>query len=156
MATENIHFDCYVDHRETIPFDEIVLYSGWLAASSTIIVHYLSDHVMHKFGYQQTITHMPSDPVIIAMTYWQLDEVFVDWEHHMVPNEAQTTRLEVDWSCVDGYITWYYKVSHPYMFPTAPGSPPRPTHEKILRVHQAQIDHTEDVLPRCREITDMT
>lgn len=43
-----------------------------------------------------------------------------------------------------------------YMLPTAPGSPPRPAHEEILRTHQAQMDHTYDVLPRCREIADMS
>src|SRR4051812_45172878 len=40
-------------------------------------------------------------------------------------------------------------------FPPAPGSPSIPVHKKILRAPQAQMDHTRDVLPRCREIADM-
>ncbi|XP_058742319.1 uncharacterized protein LOC131614782 [Vicia villosa] len=99
MATEDIHFDYYGDHHETVPFDEIALYSRWLASSSTII----------------------------------LDEVFADWEHHMVLAEARETTSEKDLSCVEGYITWYYRISHTYMLPTAPGSPSRPAHKEILQ-----------------------
>ncbi|XP_058760961.1 uncharacterized protein LOC131634322 [Vicia villosa] len=122
MADEDIHLECYVDHCETVRFDKIILYSGWLAATSTIIVRYLPKCVMGQFGYQQTIPRLPSDSGPIAMTRRQLDEIFVDWEHHLVPAEARATTSERDWSCVDGYITWYYRVLHPYMLPTAPGS----------------------------------
>ncbi|XP_058784587.1 uncharacterized protein LOC131659411 [Vicia villosa] len=72
----------------------------------------------------------------------------------MVPEEARATRAESDWSCVEGYITWYYRVSHPYMLPAAPRDPPRPAHEEILQTHQAEMDNTHDLLPRCREIAD--
>ncbi|XP_058777070.1 uncharacterized protein LOC131651420 [Vicia villosa] len=105
MAAEDIHFDCYTDHHETVPFDEIVLYCVWLDANSTIIVRYLLKRVMRQFGYQQTIPRLPSDSAPIAMTRWQLEEVFADWKHHLVPAEARETTSERDWSCVDGYIT---------------------------------------------------
>lgn len=32
------------------------------------------------------------------------------------------------WHYVDGYMTWFYIVSHPVMTPDAPGRPPRPAH----------------------------
>ncbi|XP_058783156.1 uncharacterized protein LOC131657814 [Vicia villosa] len=51
MAYEDVHYDCYAEHRETIFFDEITLYSGWLAARSTIIVRYLLERIMRQFGY---------------------------------------------------------------------------------------------------------
>ncbi|XP_058749189.1 uncharacterized protein LOC131622176 [Vicia villosa] len=70
----------------------------------------------------------------------------------MVPEEVLATRAESDWSCVDGYITWYYRVLHPYMFPVALGDPSRPAHEEILRTHQAEMDHTQDILLRYRQI----
>ncbi|XP_058732877.1 uncharacterized protein LOC131604458 [Vicia villosa] len=96
-----------------------------------------ADHqcVMRQSGYQQTIPRHPSISAPIAMTHRQLDDVFVDFEHHMVPDEARATKSDVDWSCVDGYITWYYRVSYPYLIPTAPRSPPRPAHEEILQTH---------------------
>ncbi|XP_058761122.1 uncharacterized protein LOC131634468 [Vicia villosa] len=132
MTVENVYYDCYADHRETILFDEIVLYSRWLAASSTIIVRYLPERVVRQFDYQHTIPRQPSDSALIAMTRRRLDEVFANWDHHMVPAEARATTSERDWSCVDGYITSYYRVSHLYMLPTAPRSPPRPAHKEIL------------------------
>ncbi|XP_058782441.1 uncharacterized protein LOC131656893 [Vicia villosa] len=105
MATEDVRYDCYADHRETVSWDDIALYSGWLAVSSTIIVHYLSERIMRQFGYQQTIPRDPIVSVPIAMTRRQLDDVFADWEHHMVLNKTLATRSEVDWNCVDEYIT---------------------------------------------------
>ncbi|XP_058761987.1 uncharacterized protein LOC131635382 [Vicia villosa] len=105
MAAEDIHFECYADHCETMPFDEIVLYSGWLDASSTIIVCYLPERIMRQFGYQQMIPRHPYESAPIAMTRRHLDEVFAFWEHHLVPAEARATTLERDWSCVEGYIT---------------------------------------------------
>ncbi|XP_058733393.1 uncharacterized protein LOC131605002 [Vicia villosa] len=155
MAAEDFRYKFYDDHRETVLWDDIALYSGWLAAISTIIVRYLLERVMRQFSYQQTISRHPSDSAYIAMTSQQLDDVFVDWEHHIVPDEARETRSEVDWSYVNGYINWYYRVSHSYMIPTAPGSPPRPAHEEILRTYQTQLNHTQDVLPWCRQIADM-
>ncbi|XP_058751984.1 protein MAINTENANCE OF MERISTEMS-like [Vicia villosa] len=91
MATEDIRYGCYAAPRETVPFGEIALYSRWLAASSTIVVRYLSDQVMRQFGYEQTIPRDPSVLAPIAMTRMQLEEVFADWEHHMVPEEARAT-----------------------------------------------------------------
>ncbi|XP_058775726.1 uncharacterized protein LOC131650002 [Vicia villosa] len=154
IAAENVRYDCYAEHRETVPFDEIAMYFGWFAVSSTIIVCYLPEHVMRQFGYAQTMPHNPTVSAPITMTRRQLDEVFADKEHHMVPEEARATRAENDWSCVEGYITWYYRVSHPYMIPAAHGDPPRPAHEEILQAHQAELDHTHDLLPRCRQIAD--
>ncbi|XP_058727161.1 protein MAIN-LIKE 1-like [Vicia villosa] len=46
MAAEDIHYECYADHCEKVPFDEIALYSGWLASSLTIIVRYLPERVI--------------------------------------------------------------------------------------------------------------
>ncbi|XP_058727226.1 uncharacterized protein LOC131598662 [Vicia villosa] len=37
MAVEDVRYDCYAYDCEMVPFDEKTLYSGWLAASSTII-----------------------------------------------------------------------------------------------------------------------
>ncbi|XP_058733124.1 uncharacterized protein LOC131604718 [Vicia villosa] len=93
MAVEDVRYDCYADHRETVPFDEITLYSRWLAASSTIIVRYLLECVMRQFGYTQTIPHDPTVSALIAMTRRKLDEFFPNWEHHMVPEEAQAVLI---------------------------------------------------------------
>ncbi|XP_058783539.1 uncharacterized protein LOC131658223 [Vicia villosa] len=111
MATVDIRYDCYAVHRETVPWDDIALYSRWLACSSTITVRYLPERVMRQFGYRQTIPRHPFVFAPILMTLRQIDEAFADFEHHMVPEEAQATRPEVDWSRADEYITWYFTVS---------------------------------------------
>ncbi|XP_058748419.1 uncharacterized protein LOC131621398 [Vicia villosa] len=106
IAAEDIKYYCNAEHREMVPFDEIVLYPGWLAASSTIVVRYLPKRVMREIGYEQ----IPRDPTVstpIAMTRRKLDEVFADLEHHMVPKEAWAMLEEHDWRCTEGYISWY-------------------------------------------------
>ncbi|XP_058732825.1 uncharacterized protein LOC131604401 [Vicia villosa] len=127
MAAEDNRYCCYDEHRVAVPFDEICMYSVWLAVSSTIVVRYLPERVMRQFREQR----IPRDPRVsapIAMIRRQLDEVFADWEHHMVLEEARATLAEHNWSCVEGYITWYYRVSHPYMLSAAEGVlPNQPT-----------------------------
>lgn len=46
LVAEDMHFNNYVDHRETWPFDEIVIYSGWLACGSCLNVPHLPECVM--------------------------------------------------------------------------------------------------------------
>ncbi|XP_058765901.1 uncharacterized protein LOC131639419 [Vicia villosa] len=128
MVAEDIRYDCYAPHRETIMWDDIALYSGWLAASSIIIVRYLPERVMWQFGYCQTI---PRDPFVsspILMIRRQIDKGLCRLGASYVPDEAQATKLERDLSCADGYITWYFTVSQIYMIPIAVGSPSRPAH----------------------------
>ena len=152
LAAEDIRYDVYADHRGTRPFDDISLFSGWLACSSTITVPYLPERVMRQFGYTQTIPRHPAVSAPLGLTRREIDDIFADYEHHLVPEEARATTAPTDWACADGYISWFFTVSHPYMVPTAPGSPPRPAHQEILEEQQSQMDHTQDVLPRCRRI----
>ncbi|CAL5202105.1 unnamed protein product [Lathyrus oleraceus] len=41
LVAEDMHFNNYVDHRETQPFNDIVLYSGWLACGSRLTFPHL-------------------------------------------------------------------------------------------------------------------
>ncbi|XP_058774394.1 uncharacterized protein LOC131648676 [Vicia villosa] len=91
MFVEDTRYDCYVAHRDTVPWDDGALYSGWLACSSTIIVRYFSERVMRQFDYCQTIPHHPSVSAPTLMTRQHIDEAFVDFEHHMVSDEARAT-----------------------------------------------------------------
>ncbi|XP_058769105.1 uncharacterized protein LOC131642974 [Vicia villosa] len=56
----------------------------------------MSQRIIRQFCYQQTLPRHPYESSPIAMTRRQLDEVFVDWEHHFVPVEAQATTSETD------------------------------------------------------------
>lgn len=104
MIAEDIHFNTYVDHRETRPFDDIVLYSGWLASSSRLTFPHLPEHVMRQSGYTQTILRHHVIFVSSTMTRKDMDVMFDDYLSHPVPEEARGTIAESDWSYVDGYI----------------------------------------------------
>lgn len=50
----------------------------------------------------------------------------------MISEEAHSTIAKSDWSYVDGYIRWFFRVSHMYMMQVAPRDPPNPPHQEIL------------------------
>ena len=81
--------------------------------------------------------------------------MFNDYLSHLVQEEAQSTINKSDWSYVNEYIRWFFKVSHPYMVQTSPEDPPRPSHQEKLEEEQTQLDNAHDVLLRCRRIMEI-
>ena len=65
----------------------------------------------------------------------------------MVLEEARMMQAPISWHCVEGYVTWFYTVSHPIMTLDALGRPPRPAHEDILDNQHTQDDHAPNVFP---------
>lgn len=59
LVVNDTHFNIYVDHCDMLPFEEIVLYSGWLACRSCLTTPYLFERIMQKFGYTKTILKHP-------------------------------------------------------------------------------------------------
>ncbi|KAI5443435.1 hypothetical protein KIW84_012178 [Lathyrus oleraceus] len=51
LVSEDMHFNIYVDHRQTRPFDEIVLYFGWLACGSRLTTPHLPESVKRLLDY---------------------------------------------------------------------------------------------------------
>ncbi|XP_050897899.1 uncharacterized protein LOC127104788 [Lathyrus oleraceus] len=84
LVTEDMHFNSYADHCETQPFDEIVLYFGWLACGSHLTTTHLPEHVMRKFGYTQTIPKHPVVSTPPTLTCRQMNDMFDDYESHLV------------------------------------------------------------------------
>ncbi|XP_050889925.1 uncharacterized protein LOC127095253 [Lathyrus oleraceus] len=123
-----MHFNSYVNHCETQPFDDIVLYSGWLACGSRLTAPYLPECVTRQFGYTQTIPKHPGVSAPPATTHRDMDAMFDDYQSHLVPEEAQSTIIDSDWNCVDMYIKWFFRASLLYMVQVAPGYPPRLAH----------------------------
>ncbi|XP_058783873.1 uncharacterized protein LOC131658616 [Vicia villosa] len=104
LVEEDVHFHSYVDHHETIPFDDIVLYSKWLTSGSRLTSLYLPECVMRQFGYMQ---YIPKDSYVSAPPSAKridMNAMFGDYVNHLVPDEAQNIIVEYDWSYVDGYI----------------------------------------------------
>lgn len=89
------------------------------------------------------------------MTHRDMDDIFYDCLNHLVSEEAQSTISESDWSYVDGYVRWFFRVSYPYMIQDAQGNPLRHAHHKILEDERARADYAIDVLPRCHRIMEI-
>lgn len=66
-----------------------------------------------------------------------MDIMFDNYESQLLLEEARCTIAESDWSYVDRYVRWFFRVSHPYMVEAALGDPPVPGHQKLL-----EEDHT--------------
>ncbi|XP_050912563.1 protein MAINTENANCE OF MERISTEMS [Lathyrus oleraceus] len=117
----------FEDHRAWRVFDEICLYRGCLKWGETV-VPYLPDRCLRQFGYRQ---YVPSPPLDCMMA----TDIDVDWisYHQSVvdvigSSSVATTPSEV----VDGYLEWYYRVSHPRLVPPhrdAPREVPVPVYD---------------------------
>ncbi|KAI5395778.1 hypothetical protein KIW84_062093 [Lathyrus oleraceus] len=79
----------FEDHRAWRQFDELCLYRGCLKWGDTV-VPYLPDKCLRQFEYRQ---YFPSPPL----------------------DSMMETDIDVDW--IDGYLEWYYCVSHPRLVP---------------------------------------
>ncbi|XP_058772604.1 uncharacterized protein LOC131646596 [Vicia villosa] len=107
---------------------------------------------MQQFGRVQMIPRSPFKVAPETVTRRELTAIFKDWVHHLVPEEYRCMRATHSWHCVDGYVTWFFKVSHPIMTPDAPGRPPGPAHEELLENQQVEDDHVTDLLSICQRI----
>ncbi|XP_058780319.1 uncharacterized protein LOC131653945 [Vicia villosa] len=116
------------------------------------MVKYLPERCMRQFGRVQMIARSPFEAAPDTVTRVSLTPIFKDWAHHLVPEEYRRTVATQAWHCVDGYVTWFYRVSHPLMTPDAPGDPPMPAHEEILEKQHAEDDHATELLPVCQRI----
>ncbi|KAI5416911.1 hypothetical protein KIW84_041784 [Lathyrus oleraceus] len=117
----------FEDHRAWRVFDEICLYRGCLKWGETV-VPYLPDRCLRQFGYRQYVPSPPLDCMMVT-------DIDVDWisYHQSVvdvigSSSVATTPSEVE----DGYLEWYYRVSHPRLVPPhrdAPREVPVPVYD---------------------------
>lgn len=81
--------------------------------------------------------------------------MFDGYESHLVSKETQNTIAESDWSYVDMYMKWFFRVSYPYIVQAALGDPPRSAHQEILQDGQTHLYHADDVLPKYHRIVEI-
>lgn len=55
LVVEDMHFNSYVDHCHTRPFEKIMLYSRCLTCGPCPTAHHLPERAMRQFGYTQSI-----------------------------------------------------------------------------------------------------
>nr|XP_004487867.1 protein MAIN-LIKE 1-like [Cicer arietinum] len=83
------------DENAVTRFQSISLFTGYIRWCFTMVM-YLSERCIRQFGYTQ---HIPPTPLMLVAR-----DVDVEWTAY--PHE-----------CVEGYIQWYYRISHPRMIP---------------------------------------
>jgi hypothetical protein len=97
----------FEDHRAWRQFDEMCLYRGCLKWGDTV-VPYLPDRCLRQFGYKK---YVPSPPLDCMMA----TDTDIDWigYHQSVIVMIRLTTLATTPSDIeDGYLEWYYCVSH--------------------------------------------
>ena len=84
-----------------------------------------------------------------------MDDLFDNFENHLVPDEASSTVALDDLSYEYNYMIWFFRVFHLYMIEDALENPPMPAHHEILEEEEPMRDHAHDVLRRCRHIMEL-
>ncbi|XP_058760152.1 protein MAIN-LIKE 1-like [Vicia villosa] len=106
----------FEDHRPHIAFNELSLYRGFLVWGD-IHVLYLPDRCLRQFGIRQYIPPAPPADTLSN------DEIAVEWigYHQSVTDVIRGTEaVGYPHETVDGYLEWYYRVSHPQVVPPPP------------------------------------
>lgn len=70
---------------------------------------------MRHFGYTHTISGHSVVFVPPTLKRRQIDDIFDDYESHLVPDEAWSILVVSNWSYVEGHIKWFFRVSYSYM-----------------------------------------
>jgi hypothetical protein len=111
-ACYDVDWACYDEHRQICPLQPISLYFGWIRCGH-IKVRYLPERVLRQLCYVQTIPRPPAHSVAVATT--QIDFLFVHFMNQVLTAHELGTRALYLWLTTPDYITWYMKISHPYL-----------------------------------------
>ncbi|KAI5396362.1 hypothetical protein KIW84_062532 [Lathyrus oleraceus] len=117
----------FEDHRAWCVFDEICLYRGCLKWGETV-VPYLPDRCLRQFGYRQ---YVPSPPLDCMMAT-DIDVDWISYHQSVIAVIGSSTVATTPSDAVDGYLEWYYCVSHPRLVPPhrdAPREVPVPVYD---------------------------
>ena len=112
----------FENHRVVRPFEQISLYSGYIRWGP-IFHRHMPDRVLRQYGYVQTIPAHPRDYRAAPLTPQQMDERWMQFASYCVQTGHVATYAS---ECAEGYIEWYYSISHPYLIPPEDGEPARP------------------------------
>ncbi|XP_058733929.1 F-box protein At4g22280-like [Vicia villosa] len=95
MVAEDIQINAHVFHHETRPFEDFIVYYGWLVCNSRLTCPHMPECVIRQFDYMELV---PRD----------LHNLLSDYD-------TPTMIRPSDGSVVHDYLRWYFKVSHTYM-----------------------------------------
>ena len=122
----------YVEHRVSCPFERVSLYLGWLRYGNHM-VKYLSERVLHQFGYVQTVPRHPLESAPPKQTLGEITLRFQRALDYALTTQQLGHRALYGVEALEGYIHWFYDVSHPRMIlPDMEVLVPRPPEREAI------------------------
>ncbi|XP_022637920.1 protein MAIN-LIKE 1-like [Vigna radiata var. radiata] len=117
----------YRSHRRTCPFLAICMFSGWIRLGDMIHRH-LPERVLRQFDFLQII---PRSPETLPMP--EIHMIDQNWLRYVEHAFTGAVEAEDPSACVDGYLAWFRRVSHPYI--TLANDDDRPSLASRMRRH---------------------
>jgi hypothetical protein len=152
MEVDEVTFCPYEDHRQTRPFEDISWYSGWIMCGSAMICPHLPERVLRQYGHVQSIPRDPDVSAKTGMNRFSIEQVFRNYlVNNYVTEEMRGPRVQNPFDSIPGYIAWFYRVSHPKIWPPAAGNPPRPANLEVL-IEEDNTNDKCDVLEICQRV----
>ncbi|KAJ1423148.1 Phosphatidylinositol-specific phospholipase C, X domain [Sesbania bispinosa] len=114
--TPNVIWMPYEGHRVHRPFHDVLWYRGHITCGSIVFPH-LPERVLRQYGHIQSIPPSPHDafPVSgISDIHYQ----FLHYEDHLLEDVYRGPQMTIPAKCVDDYMRWYHRISHPYLIPS--------------------------------------
>jgi len=112
------------------------------------MVHHLSERVLRKYEYVQTIPRPPT--TIEPLNPAEVATAFLEFALHVLSQQERGEPVLEDegWKHSDGYMKWFYHVSHPFIVGPAPVPEyivPRSVYKEVI-VEQGWARHPSDPL----------
>ncbi|CAJ2632552.1 unnamed protein product [Trifolium pratense] len=152
IQTYDCVFSPYDAHRQVRPLINACWFSGWLRCGKLKAKH-LPERVLRQFQHVQGIPRNPSMSATSGMNLCEIDRVFTEeLELRMIDEEMRGRPVTSPWDTEPGYMSWFYRVSHPVMRPVeAPESPPRPPNLEVL-IEAAEARNDPNLMQVCRSV----
>ncbi|GAU51672.1 hypothetical protein TSUD_371920 [Trifolium subterraneum] len=142
------------EHRTTLDRMEVDEVTGWVMCGSAMICPYLPERVLRQFGHVQSIPRHPDESANAGLNRLKIVEAFADYlVDNYVIEEMRGPRAQNGFETVPGYIAWFYRVSHPKLWPPIERNPARPANLEVM-IEEDNAADKQDVFKICRTVIE--